>query len=59
MKRDLPGMSIREVAKTLDVAIGAVTNLEQIYCRSDVLDRRKIIGSIFFFENFTFANRSG
>ena len=41
-------MSIREVAKTLDEAIGAVTNLEQIYCRSGLLDRRKIIGSIFF-----------
>ncbi len=48
-------MSIQEVEKTLDEAIGAVTNLEQIYCRSDVLDRRKIIGSIFL-ENFTFEN---
>jgi site-specific DNA recombinase len=48
-------MSVSEVEKTLDSAIGKLTSIDTMYCKSDHYAKRKLIGSIYP-EKFTFED---
>jgi site-specific DNA recombinase len=48
-------MSVSEVEKTLDSAIGKLTSIDTIYCKSDHYGKRTLIDSIYP-EKFTFED---